>query len=261
MPLNGSWLQRIMTGTAAAVCLSALLGQICAYGMNQSPTSSTSGSIRIVRESSGHVYMTNLKSRVPLDSQGNPKTGFPRAVSRKYQSPVLPAHAEQQGGSEDPERTGGASAAAGPSVTTAEATARPGPTLSPREEAVEPIIQEASRRTGLSANLLRAMVKAESDFDPTTVSSKGAKGLMQLMDITAGEMMVRDVFDPLDNILGGAGYFRKLLDRYGGIIELALAAYNAGPTNVDRHKGIPPFTETRNYIRKVKRFWRDYRTQ
>lgn len=216
------------------------------WAFNQSgPGSSQGGSIRVVRDFNGHVYMTNLRFRVPAARKED------KVFPKPYESFGLPEPAEKFGQKEMKKES-----SIGPEGLHCETSV-----LSAREEAVEPQIQEASRRTGLSANLIRAMVKAESDFDPMTISSKGAKGLMQLMDVTAGEMMVANVFDPLENILGGVGYFKKLLERYGGVIELALAAYNAGPTNVDRHKGIPPFDETRNYIRKVKRFWRDYRKQ
>ena len=100
------------------------------------------------------------------------------------------------------------------------------------------------------------MIKAESNFDPYAVSKAGAQGLMQLMPGTVAEMSIRDVFDPGQNIAGGAQYLFKLLKSYGN--ELDLAAYNAGPGTVKRHGGVPPYPETQAYIAKVKRFMAEF---
>jgi len=111
-------------------------------------------------------------------------------------------------------------------------------------------IRSAARDTGLDPALITAVIKAESNGDARVVSSAGAKGLMQLIDSTATELGVSDSFDPRQNIMGGARYLRKMLDRFGKT-DLALAAYNAGPTAVSKHDGIPPYPETEKYVENV----------
>lgn len=112
-------------------------------------------------------------------------------------------------------------------------------------------ITEHSRRQGVAADLVRAVIQVESAFNPVAVSSKGAMGLMQLMPATAAEMGVMNPFEPDQNIRGGVAYLRRLLDRYNGDVELALAAYNAGMGNVEKYGDVPPFKETRNYVKKI----------
>lgn len=119
----------------------------------------------------------------------------------------------------------------------------------------ESVITEASSRHGVDAALVRAVVKAESDYNPLAVSNKGARGLMQLMPETARDLAVTNVYDVEDNVDGGVRYLRNMLERFGGNMKLALAAYNAGPAAVEKHNGIPPYPETRTYVDRVLRFY------
>ncbi|HLP16651.1 MAG TPA: transglycosylase SLT domain-containing protein [Bacteroidota bacterium] len=113
------------------------------------------------------------------------------------------------------------------------------------------IIAHAADTVGVDANLLKAMIVEESGGKQHARSSRNAKGLMQLIDSTAQSMGVKNVWDPHQNIQGGARYLKQQLDKFDGDVSLALASYNAGPGNVERYKGIPPFQETRNYVKRV----------
>lgn len=115
----------------------------------------------------------------------------------------------------------------------------------------EPIIERTAQRHGLHPELLRAVIACESSGNPKAVSPQGAKGLMQLTDSTAQMLGVHDVWDPEENLEGGARYLKSLLERFGHRLDWALAAYNAGPTAVERHQGVPPFDETERYVRRV----------
>ena len=114
------------------------------------------------------------------------------------------------------------------------------------------IFDEASAKYGVPENLLRAVAQAESDFNPKAVSSCGAVGVMQLMPDTAKSLGVTDPYNAEQNINGGAKYLSDLLKKYDGDIDKTLAAYNAGPGNVAKYDGVPPFKETQNYINKIK---------
>ena len=116
------------------------------------------------------------------------------------------------------------------------------------------IFEAASREYHVPLNLLKAVARAESDFDPDAVSPCGAQGIMQLMPETAKGLGVTDAFDVRQNIMGGAKYLSQMLEQFGGDEELALAGYNAGPGSVAKYGGIPPYKETQNYVKKVMEY-------
>jgi len=122
-------------------------------------------------------------------------------------------------------------------------------------------ITKASRTHGIEFHLVKAIIKAESDFDPKAVSRKGAKGLMQIMPQNYKRLSIRDPFNPDQNIMGGTKYLKYLMQRFNGKLSLTLAAYNAGPQAVEKYKGIPPYPETRDYVKKVLRFYRHFQKQ
>jgi soluble lytic murein transglycosylase-like protein len=138
-------------------------------------------------------------------------------------------------------------------------TVRVKPALSSKE--MLHAITQTSALHRLDPALVRAVIKAESSFNAGAVSRQGAMGLMQLMPKTARSLRVTDPYDPGQNIAGGVRHLRYLLDRYQGNLPLALAAYNAGETRVSRESGVPRIAETREYVRRVLRFYKDYRQE
>ncbi len=121
------------------------------------------------------------------------------------------------------------------------------------------LIRESCQRHGVEFALVKAVIKAESAFDPLALSPAGARGLMQLMPDTAALHRVEDVHDPRDNIDGGVRHLRFLLDRFRGNLTLTLAAYNAGPEAVVRYNGVPPYEETQEYVQRVLQYRESYR--
>jgi len=128
------------------------------------------------------------------------------------------------------------------------------------EKRYEALIQSLCKKYDVDTALVKAVIKAESDFDPEAVSKKGAQGLMQLMPETARDLRVSDAFDPQENLEGGISYLRRLLDLFQGDVKLAVAAYNAGENAVIANNfTVPPYSETRNYVVKVLDYIKQYR--
>jgi soluble lytic murein transglycosylase-like protein len=124
-----------------------------------------------------------------------------------------------------------------------------------KTKSLDEIISEAALIHGVDADLVKAIVRAESNSNPLAISKKGAKGLMQLMPATARKLSVHAPFDPRQNIVGGVKHIKGLLTKYGDL-KLALAAYNAGPKAVKKYSGVPPYEETKKYIKKVLKFYK-----
>jgi soluble lytic murein transglycosylase-like protein len=125
---------------------------------------------------------------------------------------------------------------------------------------LEQQIKDAAQRSSLDPALVKAVIQVESNFKSNATSQKGAKGLMQVMPQTAQTQGIQEPYHPIDNLMGACDYLRKLINQYRGNIELALAAYNAGPGNVRKFGGIPPFKETQTYVKKVMAIYRDLKS-
>ena len=121
---------------------------------------------------------------------------------------------------------------------------------------LDALVKREGERHGVDPDLIFRVIRQESAFDPFAVSSAGAVGLMQLLPETAKRFGVKDILDPAENVSGGVQYLRLLLERYDGDVRLALAAYNAGEGAVDRHGGIPPYLETRDYVQRITATYR-----
>jgi Rod binding domain-containing protein len=147
-----------------------------------------------------------------------------------------------------------------PSVDTSTEAISPSRKSIDRLNKFDDIINKASESFNIDKNLIRSVILTESAANPKAISQANAKGLMQLIDSTAADMNVKNVWNPKDNIFGGSKYLSKMLKKYDGDIEKTLAAYNAGPGNVNKYNGVPPFEETKNYINRVKgymKYWEE----
>jgi hypothetical protein len=142
-----------------------------------------------------------------------------------------------------------------------EAGVTPEQTPEEYQDRFHPIIIEAASAHEVDPVLIKAVIMAESGYNPRAVSKKGAMGLMQLMPETAADLGVEDVFDPEQNIHGGVKYLKQLMTRFDGSVRLALAAYNAGTSKVRKYRGVPPYKATRFYIEKVLNLYRLYQGQ
>jgi Rod binding domain-containing protein len=169
------------------------------------------------------------------------KTSVPQTIQA---SPVLSVHDS-----------------ASPAVVTPDTTQVVPDSLQRRLDQVAPLIQEAASTHGVDGNLLKAIIATESGGNAQARSPRNAKGLMQLIDSTATAMGVRNVWNPRENVLGGAKYLSKLMEQFGGDREKAVASYNAGPGAVVRHGGVPPFKETRAYVDRVMNYMRLFEQQ
>jgi soluble lytic murein transglycosylase-like protein len=132
------------------------------------------------------------------------------------------------------------------------------PAAAQSPSAFDPIIRTASQRYGVDEGLIKAVIRQESDFNPNAVSRAGARGLMQLMPGTAAGLGVKDSFDPEQNVMAGTRFLKDMINRYGGDVDSALAAYNWGPGNVDKSRGAHLPRETREYLVKVKKYYAQY---
>lgn len=122
-------------------------------------------------------------------------------------------------------------------------------------------IRKAADQYNIPASLVKSVIKVESNFNPRAVSTKGATGLMQIMPFNFEDLSIENPYDPQQNILGGACYLKRMLDRFNGELHLALAAYNAGPESVAKYQDIPPYPETQDYVRQVLKYFEYYRSR
>jgi hypothetical protein len=212
-----------------------------------------SGEIFRYRDANGVVHFSNAPTDKRFDrvQPGERLSGLP--VPSSVSGPSASAASTKKQGPPEPVP---AAAAPRPVPPVPERGVARAVAVPPRR--IVRMIEETAIRYRIEKALLAAIVRAESGYDPQAVSRTGAAGLMQLMPETARSLGVRDVFHPQQNLAGGALYFRRLLHRFDGDSTLALAAFNAGPTAVEKYGGVPPFPETRSYLKRVAAYRQEY---
>ena len=224
----------------------------------------------ILSEIQNHPSIKKIKTRglTIADYRARPvvsKSRFrvqPQAVTREFENRAvqrIPAYSSSAVDNPASIRRSGEDRRQIESANPAEMVTRESRQPPPRiteKQLIEENVQKAAAKYNLRPGLIKAVIRAESNFQVRAVSHAGAKGLMQLMPATAGELGVTDIFDIEQNIDGGAKYLRRMLDRFDGNVRKALAAYNAGPGTVVKYNGQVPYPETRQYVQRVLRFSR-----
>lgn len=194
----------------------------------------------LAAESSGSISPATIQKLLGFNPQPNIPVANTATVSGTQSSDTTSADTQ---------------AASGTGSTGNTSTVSSGTTSSSKTD-LDAYFEEAARTYGVDVNLLKAIAHTESNFNPNATSSAGAMGVMQLMPSTAKSLGIKDAYNARDNIMGGAKVISQHLSRYNGDVSLALAAYNAGSGNVKKYGGIPPFTETQNYVKKVLAYYK-----
>lgn len=195
----------------------------------------------LAAESSGSISPATIQKLLGFNPQPNIPVANTATVSGTQSSDTTSADTQ---------------AASGAGSTDNTSTVSSGTTSSSSKTDLDAYFEEAARTYGVDVNLLKAIAHTESNFNPNATSSAGAMGVMQLMPSTAKNLGIKDAYNARDNIMGGAKVISQHLSRYNGDVSLALAAYNAGSGNVKKYGGIPPFTETQNYVKKVLAYYK-----
>lgn len=195
----------------------------------------------LAAESSGSISPATIQKLLGFNPQPNIPVTNTATVSGTQSSDTTSADTQ---------------AASGAGSTDNTSTVSSGTTSSSSKTDLDAYFEEAARTYGVDVNLLKAIAHTESNFNPNATSSAGAMGVMQLMPSTAKSLGIKDAYNARDNIMGGAKVISQHLSRYNGDVSLALAAYNAGSGNVKKYGGIPPFTETQNYVKKVLAYYK-----